>query len=132
MTPARHQAGVPRRAPQLLIAGAKKMSAKVAEATAMIQAWKAKPTLRAMKKARTAPRVKRSHMAMPRLRDLSGDAFDEKTQAAICGTRTSAVKTKSMMKRMSQATRVWERGVHMRVPKDVMPSRRMWLAMPMA
>src|SRR5580692_10662736 len=131
MTPARHHAGVPRRAPQLSMAGAKKMSAKMAEASAMIQAWKAKPTLRAMKKARTAPRVKRIHMAMPRLRDFCGvDAL--KTQAAIWGMRTSEVKTKSMMKRMSQATRVWEKGVHMRVPNEVMPSRRMWLAMPMA
>ena len=33
----------------------------------------------------------------------------------------SAVKTKSMMKRKSQATRSFEKGLSMRVPKDVEP-----------
>ena len=42
------------------------------------------------------------------------------------------MKTKSMMKRKSQAKRSFEKGFNMRVPKDVKPSRMMWLAIPAA
>ena len=51
-------------------------------------------------------------------------------QAITCGARMIAVKAKSMMKSKSHATRRLEIGNHMRVPNDVMPSSRMWLAMP--
>jgi len=48
----------------------------------------------------------------------------------ICGNRTIELNARSIMKSRSQAPRCWEMGVSMRVPNDVIPSRRMWLAMP--